>query len=106
VNEWLYLAGAILIEIAATLALRVASAGRRPWYVGVVAGYVASFLLLALALDAGLGIGVAYGIWTAFGVALTAVLSRWLFTEPLTRTMMLGIALIAAGVFLLELGQS
>ena len=62
-------------------------------------------MLLSLALDAGMGIGVAYGIWTAVGVALTAVLSRYLFDEPLTRTMVLGIVLIATGVVLLELGQ-
>jgi drug/metabolite transporter (DMT)-like permease len=49
-----------------------------------------------------MGIGVAYGIWTAVGVALTAVLSKALFGEALTRTMVLGIILIAAGVVLLE----
>jgi small multidrug resistance pump len=102
--EWLYLAAAILLEVASTLSLRVAAAGRRGWYAVVVPGYVASFLLLALALDEGLGIGVAYGIWTAVGVALTAVLSHLLFREPLTRTMVLGILLIAAGVVLLEAG--
>ena len=102
--EWVYLSGAILIEIASTLALRVASAGRRRWYVVVVTGYVASFLLLSLALGEGMGVGVAYGIWTAVGVALTAILSRLIFGEPLTRVMTLGIALIAAGVVLLELG--
>ena len=69
-------------------------------------GYVASFVLLSLALDAGLGIGVAYGIWTAVGVALTAVASRVLFDEPLTPVMSLGIALIAAGVVLLQLGAN
>ena len=102
--EWLYLAAAILLEVASTLSLRVAAAGRRGWYAVVVPGYVASFLLLALAIDEGLGIGVAYGIWTAVGVALTAVLSHLLFREPLTRTMVLGIVLIAAGVALLEAG--
>jgi small multidrug resistance pump len=47
---------------------------------------------------------VAYGIWTALGVASTAVLSKVLFGEPLTRTMVLGMALVVAGVALLELG--
>jgi small multidrug resistance pump len=102
--EWVYLVGAILIEIAATLALRVASDGRRSWYAGVITGYVASFGLLSLALHEGLGIGVAYGVWTAVGVALTAIASRRLFAEPLTPVMGLGIALIAVGVVLLELG--
>src|SRR3954471_1140425 len=104
--EWVYLSGAILTEVGATLALREAAAGRRRWYGPVVAGYVASFVLLSLALDAGMGIGVAYGIWTAVGVALTAVLSKVLFDEALTRTMVLGILLITVGVVLLELGAT
>lgn len=104
--EWLYLAGAILTEVASTLALRVAAGGRRRWYAVVVTGYLTSFALLALALDAGMGLGVAYGIWTAVGVALTAVLSRLLFDEPLTRVMSFGILLIAAGVILLEAGAA
>jgi small multidrug resistance pump len=103
--EWAYLSGAVVIEVAATVSLRVASRGRPRWYAGVVVGYVVSFGLLSLALHEGLGIGVAYGIWTAVGVALTAVLSRWLFAEPLTRTMVMGIGLIVAGVVLLELGH-
>lgn len=102
--QWPYLILAILFEVASTLALRVAAGGRRTWYVGVVAGYVVSFLLLTLALQEGLGIGVAYGIWSAVGVALTALASRWLFDEPLTLLMGVGLALIAAGVLLIETG--
>ena len=83
--EWVYLCGANLTGVAATLALREASAGRRRWYAAVVAGYVVSFGCLSLALDAGMGIGVAYGVWTAVGVAATAVLSKLIWDEPLTR---------------------
>ena len=93
--SWVYLVGAILFEVVGTLSLRVAATGTRRMYAVVLAGYVASFVLLSLVLHEGVGIGVAYGIWTAVGVALTAVLSRWLFSEPLTRLMLLGIALIA-----------
>ena len=103
--DWIYLGAAILLEVVSTLALRVAAAGRRRWYAAVVVGYLASFVLLSLALDAGMGIGVAYGIWTAVGVALTAVLSKALFGEALTRTMVLGLLLIITGVVLLEVGQ-
>ena len=104
--EWVYLCGAILTEVAATLALREASAGRRRWYAAVVAGYVVSFGFLSLALDAGMGIGVAYGVWTAVGVAATAVLSKLIWDEPLTPLMVAGIVLIAGGVVLLELGAA
>jgi small multidrug resistance pump len=102
--EWVYLGSAIAIEVVSTLALRVAAGGRWRWYAAVVLGYVASFVLLSLALRAGMGIGVAYGVWTAVGVAGTALASRALFDDPLTRRMALGIALIVVGVVLLEVG--
>ncbi|MFE4502289.1 DMT family transporter [Rhodococcus sp. NPDC056743] len=103
---WIFLISAILSEVSATLALRMASqnGSNKKWFVVVGAGYLASFALLTLALDAGLALGVAYGIWTACGVALTALASRILFREALTKLMMLGIALIAGGVVLIELG--
>ncbi|WP_299557443.1 SMR family transporter [uncultured Mycolicibacterium sp.] len=100
---WLALAGAILVEVAATLALR-ASEGlrRRAWIVPVVAGYAVSFWLLWLTLRLGMPVGIAYGVWTACGVALVAVVARVLFADPLTPRMVAGIALIAAGVLMIE----
>ena len=103
---WVYLISAILTEVTATLSLRAAATGRRAFYAVVVGGYLASFVLLARALGEGLGIGVAYGIWTAVGVALTAILSKVLFKEPLTPLMVAGITLIIGGVVLLELGAA
>lgn len=102
--EWGFLIGAILSEVGATLALRMATTGPARWYVGVGVGYVVAFVLLSFALDAGLPLGVAYGIWAAVGVALTAIASRFLFDEPLTRVMAAGIGLIIGGVLLVELG--
>ncbi|MGW7024115.1 DMT family transporter [Streptomyces decoyicus] len=105
---WIFLAGAILSEVAATLSLRMAAQAenKRKWFVGLGAGYLAAFVLLTLALDGGLALGVAYGIWAASGVALTALASRILFKEPLTKVMSLGIALIVAGVLAIELGAA
>ena len=52
-----------------------------------------------------MALGVAYGIWGALGVALTAVMSALIFDEALTALMGLGIALIIAGVLTVELGS-
>ena len=62
--------------------------------------------LLAATLATGLGIGIAYGIWAALGVALTALASRVLFREALTPTMLAGIGLIILGVLAIELGAA
>lgn len=101
---WLFLIGSILAEVTATLSLRASVGGRKAWLAVVGVGYLVAFTLLSLTLQQGIGIGVAYGIWTAVGVALTAVGSKVLFDEPLTRMMVAGIVLIAAGVLLVELG--
>ncbi|ANS31914.1 putative membrane protein (plasmid) [Rhodococcus opacus] len=103
--SWFFLIGATLSECAATLSLRMASrGGSKKWFIVVVFGFVAAFGFLTLALDSGLAVGVAYGIWAAAGVALTALASRALFGEPLTKVMGFGIGLIIAGVLFIELG--
>jgi small multidrug resistance pump len=101
---WLFLTGAVVFEVSGTLALRVASEGRRRWIAVVLLSYLCAFALLTLTLDAGIALGVAYGVWAACGVALTALASRVLFREPLTPTMLAGIVLIIVGVLLVELG--
>lgn len=104
---FLLLAGAIASEVAATLSLRVhATTSKQHWLAVIVLGYLTAFTLLALALDEGIAIGVAYGIWSASGVAITAVAARYLFNDPLTRKMLAGIALIIAGVLMIELGAN
>ena len=104
---WLALAGAIGMEVLATLALR-ASDGfrRRRWIPPVVTGYAISFTLLWLSLSLGMPVGVAYGVWTAAGIVLTALASRLLFGEALNRVMALGMGLIVLGVLLIELGAA
>lgn len=103
---WLFLAGAIVSEVGGTLSLRKTVDGSRLWYLPVVVGYVTAFTLLSLTLAQGVPLGVAYGIWAAVGVALTAVLSHYLFKEPFTWMMAAAIALIGAGVLLVELGAA
>lgn len=103
-TAWLFMSVAVVAEVAGTLSLRLAAVGRRRWYLAVTAGYLIAFTSLAAALGAGMPLGVAYGIWAAAGVALTAIGSRVFFKEPLTRVMVLGIVLIMAGVLLVELG--
>jgi small multidrug resistance pump len=103
--SWVFLTAAILAEVGATMSLRASDGlARKVWILPVVAGYLLAFVLLSFALSRGLPLGVAYGVWAAAGAALTAVLARLIFREPLTRTMGAGIVLISAGVLLVELG--
>jgi small multidrug resistance pump len=103
--QWLFLVGAILTEVTATTALKLSAGFTRvvPSIV-VVVGYVAAFTFLSQALSRGMGIGVAYGIWAATGVALVAIVGAVFLGESLTWVQTGGIALVIAGVLALELG--
>jgi len=102
-KKWLFLVGAILSESTGSLSLK-AALGHPAWYLLVIAGFLAAFVFLALVLREGMALGVAYGIWGASGVALTAVLSALIFGEALTPLMLVGIVLIILGVLTIELG--
>lgn len=103
-TTWLLLAAAIACEVTGSLSLR-AAVDHPGWYAVVVVGYVAAFVCLAGVLRRGMPLGVAYGIWGATGVALTAALSSVIFGEPFTLLMTAGIVLIIGGVLLVEVGS-
>jgi small multidrug resistance pump len=91
---YLFLAGAILSEVVATLSLRASDGfSRWPFVAVLVVGYVLSFAGLSAALGRGVPLGLAYGIWAAVG-------------ETLTRLQVGGLVLVIAGVVALELGAA
>lgn len=103
-RTWLLLGAAVVTEVTGSLALKAALTAPA-WYLLTAAGYIGAFLLLARVLRAGMPLGVAYGAWGATGVVLTAVLSTLLFGEPFTVLMGVGIALVVAGVLVVEIGS-
>lgn len=104
---WVFLMAAILCEVSGTLTLRKSEGLRdRRLFVPFVLLQGAAFACLFLSLEAGMTIGVAYGIWAAVGVALTAVAARIFFKEQFNGRMGIGIAVIAVGVLLIELGSA
>jgi small multidrug resistance pump len=101
----LLLALAIVSEITATVSLKVSEGFTKlvPSIV-VVIGYGAAFFFLAQALKRGMPIGVAYGIWSAVGVAAIALIGVLFLDERLSLIQVGGIALVILGVLALELG--
>ncbi|WP_435743463.1 DMT family transporter [Microbacterium sp. PMB16] len=105
-SAWPPLLIAIGLEVSATLALRAAEGFTHPlWLIVVVIGYSGSLWLLSIVLDRGMPVGVAYGIWSAIGVVLTAVLGTALFGETLGAVQIVGVGVIVIGVLLVELGS-
>lgn len=103
-RAWLALTFAIALEVSASLSLSAAQS-HPGFLVVVIIGYVGSLSLLGVVLRAGMPIGVAYGVWGASGVMLTAVLAAVIFGDPLTPLMLGGIVLVIIGVLTVELGS-
>lgn len=104
---YVFLGGAILAEVAATLSLRASDGFSKLGFTALVAiGYITAFALLAQALERGLALGVAYGIWAAAGISLVAILSIPFFGESLSTVQIAGLALVISGVLALELGAA
>lgn len=104
---WLFLTGAILAEVAGTLALKLSDGFTRLGpSVATVIGYVVAFVLLSQALTRGLGISVAYAVWAGAGVALIALAGVLWLGESLSGWQIGGIALVAVGVLVIELGAT
>lgn len=98
------LAVAIGCEVTGSLSLKAAQTNPW-WFVLVVVGYVNAFWALSRVLRMGMPLGVAYGIWGAVGVLLTAIAGFLVFGEALTPLMLVGIGLIMVGVLAVELGS-
>lgn len=103
--SWLFLSFSIVSEIIATLSLRASDGFRKKiWILPLVVFYALAFFFLAVTISYGMPVAIAYGIWSAVGVALIALLARVIWKEPLTPRMILGLVLIMAGVLLVEIG--
>lgn len=100
---YLYLALAILTEVAATSALRATAEFTRPLpSLAVIAGYSASIYLLTLVLRS-LPIGITYAVWAGMGIVLVALVSMVLYKEIPDWPAALGMAMIVGGVVLIHL---
>ena len=104
--HWLYLALAIVFEVFGTTMLKVA-AGAPSWapVAGVAVGYGAAFVCLGLALRI-VPVGVAYAIWSGVGTALVALVGWAAFGQRLTLASATGIALIIAGVVVVQFNST
>jgi small multidrug resistance pump len=94
---------AIVAEVFGTSFLRAAAGFTRPLpTLCVVAGYGLAFFLLSLTVEK-LPVGVVYAVWSGAGVTLIAAIG-WIFLgQKLDAAAIVGMALIVAGVVVLNL---
>ena len=94
---------AILSEVVGTVALKASDGFARLGPTAlVVVGYALTFYFLGLALKQ-IPLGVAYAIWSGLGTAGAVLAGVLLWRESLNLAGMIWIALIVAGVLILNL---
>ncbi|HKR76024.1 MAG TPA: multidrug efflux SMR transporter [Rhodanobacter sp.] len=102
-RAWLPLALAILAEVIGTSALKASAGFSRLWpSLVVVAGYGTAFYFLSLALRQ-IPVGIAYAVWSGVGTVLITLIGALAFRQKIDAAGVLGIALIIAGVLVLNL---
>lgn len=99
---YILLLGAILAEVVGTTALKASDGFTRlgPALL-VVVGYGIAFFLMSLTLRS-LSVGFVYAVWSGLGIVLVATAGAVLFGEKVDLPGALGLALIVAGVVVLQ----
>lgn len=102
-NHWLILGVAILGEIAGTSALKAADGMTKlgPAAI-VVVGYSIAFWCMSIAIRT-IPVGIAYAVWSGVGIVLIAAIGWVLYGQKLDAAAIAGLALIIAGVAVVNL---
>jgi small multidrug resistance pump len=100
---YIYLAIAITAEVIATTSMKALDGFSRPLpLLLVVAGYSISFWMLSLVVKT-IPVGIAYAIWAGLGIVLVSVAAALIYQQKLDLPAALGMALIVAGVVVIQL---
>ncbi|RPD97897.1 QacE family quaternary ammonium compound efflux SMR transporter [Candidatus Pantoea deserta] len=101
--SYLYLFIAIVAEVIATSSLKASESFTRLWpSVITVCGYIIAFYFLTLVLRT-MPTGIAYAIWSGVGIVLISAVGWIWFKQKLDLPAIVGLALIIAGVLVVNL---
>ena len=104
--HWYCLAGAIVLEIAGTMSMKLSQGFTRTLpSVLLFVFYGVSFALMTVAVKK-IDVSVSYAIWSGVGTATIALIGVFWFREVLTWIQVASIVLIVAGVIGLRVGAA
>ncbi|MEM0985606.1 MAG: multidrug efflux SMR transporter [Pseudomonadota bacterium] len=105
-SAWLFLAGAIALEVSGTFFLKLSNGFQNvTWGMVSIACYSACFWFLAPALKV-LPVGIAYAIWAGVGIVAAAIIGVFAFGDRIGPLQLVFIAMILAGAVGLRLTTS
>ncbi len=100
---YIFLAVAIVAEVAATTALKASEEFTRLWpSLFVVVSYSISFYFLSLVLKT-IPVGIAYAIWAGMGIVLIAALAAVVYRQVPDLPAVIGMLMIVGGVVVINL---
>lgn len=100
---YLYLAIAIVAEVIATTSMKAVDGFNKPLPLAlVIGGYGLAFWMLILVVRS-IPIGIAYAIWAGLGIVMVSVAALLIYGQKLDTAAILGMALIVAGVVVIQL---
>ncbi len=99
---YIYLAIAIVTEVAATSALKASEEFTKliPSLI-VIVGYGVAFYLLTLVLRT-IPVGITYAVWAGFGIVLVALVGAILYKQIPDIPAVIGMGLIVVGVVIIN----
>ena len=101
--NYLWLGLAIVCEVIGTSSLKASENFTRLWpSVAVAVGYGAAFYFFSLTLKT-IPLGVAYAIWGGIGIVLITLIGFIVYRQALDAAALIGMALIIAGVVVMNL---
>ncbi len=100
--RWAYLLIAIVAEVVGTSALKASQGFTVLLPSGIVVlGYVVAFYFLSLTLSS-VPVGIAYALWSGIGIVFITAIGWLWFGQVLDTAAVIGLALIVAGVGILN----
>jgi small multidrug resistance pump len=104
--SYIYLAIAVLAEVAGTSLLKATEGFTKPWPTAIVlVAYGLAFWMLSLSLKT-MSVAIVYALWCGAGIVLIAVIGWLVLKQPLDVPALIGIGLILAGVVVINLFSS
>ena len=100
---YLYLFGAIVFEVTATLLLPLSKNFTKPFLsIGILTSYLISFYLLTYAVK-GIPIAIAYSTWAGVGILLITLFGYVFYHQALQWQSLIGLVLIVLGVSIVNI---
>lgn len=102
-TAYYYLAIAICAEVIATVSMKAVKGLSTPLPLAlVVLGYGIAFFMLTLVVRS-IPVGIAYAIWAGMGIVMVSIAALFIYGQRLDVPAMGGMALIVAGVVVIQL---